>query len=297
MRLIFLGCGYLGFNLSEQLKHDFETELWGIDSPYAPKSDCFRLVDVFDADAMRNMDCRDAVVVDTVSLVGNNASSDDEDGVLSSLKQKYEGLLKGLQEGGAKQFVFFSSGGTVYGNISHPASESDPVHPMSLYARSKVMIEDLLKESGMDYLILRLSNPFGGYQLAGKKQGVIPILIRAALLNEVFTMWIDGHSVRDYFYIDDLAQALRLLLEKDVHREILNVGSGIPTELNEVIAAVEETTGCPVRIRREENNVPMVSAIVLNTEKLQKLTGYSPAVSLAEGIRLETLRIRKEEGL
>ena len=78
MRVIFLGCGYLGYNLSRLLADDFAVEMWGIDSPYVSRQDNFHYVNVFDKEAMAAMDMRDAVVIDTVALVANNARDDDE---------------------------------------------------------------------------------------------------------------------------------------------------------------------------------------------------------------------------
>ena len=64
MKVIFLGCGYLGYNLSVLLKKEFETAVLGIDSPYVSITPDFTEVDVFDADAMAELDLRDAIVVD-----------------------------------------------------------------------------------------------------------------------------------------------------------------------------------------------------------------------------------------
>jgi len=192
------------------------------------------------------------------------------------------------------RFVFFSSGGTIYGNTDLPISEDHPIAPMSLYARSKAGIEDLIRKSDLPYLILRLSNPYGGYQIAEKKQGVIPILIRRALRNEPFEMYVSGDSVRDYFYISDLGQAVTGLLECGAVNDTVNVGSGQGTSLHEIIRLVQEATGETVSIIQKASEMPVVQSIVLNIDKLKRLTGYEPAVSLREGIAEETLRIKKE---
>ena len=294
MRLIILGAGYLGYNLCGLLKDRFDVELWGIDSPYVPLLDSFTRVNAFDPAAMAKENLRDAVVIDAIGLVANTAKADDEEAELKRIGAMYKTLVTSLKEGGASLLISFSSGGTIYGNTSRPISEEDPVSPASLYARSKLLSETMIRTSGLDYLILRLSNPYGGYQVAEKKQGVIPILIRKAFLHERFEMWADEGSVRDYFYITDLASAIAGLLDKGIRNEIINVGSGKGTSLGEIIAMVEKETGETVRIERREITVPMVQSIVLDITKLERLVGWKAEVTLKEGIRLETERIREE---
>ena len=294
MRVIFLGCGYLGYNLSRLLADDFAVEMWGIDSPYVSRQSNFHYVNVFDKEAMAAMDMRDAVVIDTVALVANNARDDDETAALQRLREQYENLLAALKAGGIRLFVFFSSGGTVYGDIAHPAEETDPLSPETLYARSKVLEEEMIRLSGIPYLILRVANPYGGYQIAGKRQGVIPVLIRKALTGETFELWNSEESQRDYIYIDDLAAAIRLLLQNGVMNETVNVSAGSGTSLKQLMAAVEQETGKKLEVMRMASDVPVVQDNVLNIAKLKRLTGFAAAVSIAEGIRRETERIREE---
>ncbi len=297
MRIIILGCGYLGYNLHGLLREFSSCELWGIDSPYSPYVEDFRHVNAFDEAEMAKQDLKDAVVIDAIGLIANNASAVQEEEALEKIREPYRKLIHILKQGGVKQFVFFSSGGTIYGNTDRPIRESDPICPMSLYAKSKAVIEDLIRESGLPYLILRLSNPYGGFQVAEKKQGVIPILIRKALLEEPFEIYVKLTSTRDYFYITDLAQAISGLLQSRAENETVNVGSGIGTSLQDIISMVEEITGKPVLLKTIRNDVPTVQSIVLNIEKLQKYTGYEPEVPLRKGIALEAERIRDELGL
>lgn len=294
MRIIILGCGYLGYNLYGLLKDHFQTELWGIESPYSALVPEMNPVNAFDPAAMAEQDLNDAVVIDAIGLIANNASAENEEEALNRLYIPYSHLITSLKQGGVKRFVFFSSGGTIYGNTDGPISETDPIAPMSLYAKSKAGIEALICKSQLPYLILRLSNPYGGYQIAEKKQGVIPILIRKALLGETFEMYVSGSSVRDYFYITDLAGAIAGLLENDVTDEIVNVGSGQGTNLRDLIAMVEHETGKTIRIEEKQADVPTVQSVVLNIGRLKEMTGFEPEVSLREGIAMETSRIRKE---
>ena len=294
MKVIFLGCGYLSHNLSILLKSGYQTQVWGIDSPYVSLTPDFAEVNAFDPDAMARMDLRDAVVVDGIGLVANNARSADEEEQLRSLENRYQILLRTLQAGGIRRFVFFSSGGTIYGPSIKPISELELIHPATLYAKSKARVEEVIQESGVNYLILRVANPFGGYQEPDKRQGVVPILIRKALTDDTFEMWVDRKNTRDYIYITDFARALDLLIAHDINDEIVNIGSGCGTSMDQVLQEVERSTGRTVRIEHRASEVPLVESIVLDISKLRQLTGYQPEVSFSEGVRLETVRIRKE---
>lgn len=294
MKVIFLGCGYLGYNLYNQLKDTFDAEVWGIDSPYVEYVDSFKYVNAFNPLDMAKMDVKDAIVVDTVALVANNAESDNDDIALKSIQNKYRILVDCLKEGGAKRFVFLSSGGTIYGDSLEPISEGELIHPKTLYAKSKAAVEDVLQKAHMDYLILRLANPYGGYQIAAKKQGVIPILIRKAIMNETFEMWNNKDSIRDYIYIEDFATALKLLIQNDISREIVNIGSGKGESLETLIQLTEKYTEHKIDIQYKQSNVQQVQAIVLDISKLKRLTGFEPKVSIEQGVQYEVERIKKE---
>lgn len=294
MRVIFLGCGYLGYNLYTQLEDVFNVEMWGIESPYTPLVKNITYVDAFDPYAISKLDVKDAIIVDTVTYIASTDARTNEEEILAKMKEKYTDLFHALRAGGMKRYIFFSSGGTVYGNSKEAIKEDSILNPQSLYAKSKVLIENLLVEMNLDYLICRVANPYGGYQIAGKKQGVIPIMIRAALEETPFMMYSSLESVRDYFYIDDFACALKLLIEKDINKQVVNIGSGKPTMMRHLIETVEQVTQKKLNIIEEKSDVFVVEHSVLDITKLEELTGYKPCVSLDEGIHRETYRIKEE---
>lgn len=294
MKIVFLGCGYLGFNLSEQLKNENEIEVWGLKSPYSSLSSQFKEIDAFDVDSLDKMDLENTIIIDTVSLLANNAKSENEQEVLDSLCSKYSKLFTYLKDRKIHSYYFISSGGTVYGDSDLPISEEHHLYPRTLYAKSKERLEKCLATSGLNYVILRLSNPYGGYQVTDKKQGVIPVLIEKVLNNDVFELWGNLTTVRDYIYISDLSAAITCLISSDVNNEIVNVGSGIGTSLQEVFDEVEQTTGTKINLKHSLSDVPIVDSIILDISKLKRMTGFNIQVSLAEGIKKEVERIQEE---
>lgn len=292
MKLIFLGCGYLGYNLSEQLSKYYDVQVIGLDSPYTKLSNKFTYLDVFN-DEFPN-DFEDAIIIDTITIVSNNSKSENEEEKLLQLNKLYQNLFNKLKVKKIKKYYFLSSGGTIYGDSSIPILEKAQLNPKTLYAKSKVMLEELLAKSDLNYVIFRLSNPYGGYQVTDKKQGVIPIYIERTLKNEEFELWGTPHTIRDYIYIDDFAKAIHLCIEKDISNEILNIGSGIGSSLQDIFNEVEKDTQLKTKVKTIPSDVPIVESIVLDITKLKQLTGFEPKVSLSEGIRKEIQRIQEE---
>lgn len=294
MKIVFLGCGYLGYNLSEALKGKYETEVWGLVSPYSSFSTIFREINVFDFEQLGKQDLKDVIIIDTVSLVANTAKSDNENEFLRNLLNRYNDLFAFLKEKGIHSYYFVSSGGTVYGESDVPIKENHDLLPKSLYAKSKVMLEKSIEESGLNYIIMRLSNPYGGYQVTDKKQGVIPILIEKVLKNEQFELWGESTTVRDYIYIDDLSKIMNVLIDKDTKNEVINIGSGIGHSLQDVFDLVESKTKKNINLKKIQIDVPVVKSIILDISKLKSLTGITSNTSLEEGIEKEVRRIQEE---
>ena len=77
MKIILLGCGYLGYNLASLLSQKAETEIIGLPSPYTPLCSNFKEINAFSAKDLDQVDFEDVVVIDTISLLANNARSED----------------------------------------------------------------------------------------------------------------------------------------------------------------------------------------------------------------------------
>ena len=173
-------------------------------------------------------------------------------------------------------FVYFSSGGTVYGNRSDvlPFVETDPLAPISYYGWSKQMMENSIKfmhrTMGLDYLILRPSNPYGHGQNLFGKQGLVAVAIGKILRRETVEVWGDGSAVRDYIYIDDLAKAFSQLIEKDVKNVTLNIGSGRGYSVNDVLAFLKIVSQQDFKIEYKNPRPVDVSNMVLDLKNLKQ---------------------------
>lgn len=294
MKIVILGCGYLGFNVNHILKNKYECEVWGLQSYYSSMIDNFKEIDVFNVEKLKDVDLTDRIIIDCVSLVSN---TEKDENILGIVKEKYQSLFDVLKEKNIKRYIMLSSGGTIYGDSYKPISETHKLNPKSVYARSKYILEEMIKESGLNYLILRPTNPYGGIFEPGKTQGVISILIRKSLLEETFNLWIEDESVRDYIYITDFVNAIYELIKHDVNNDVFNISSSEGKSLKEVIKTVEKNTNKKIDIVSTNIDIPKIHSIVLSNKKLIEKTDYKPKISFNQGVKKEVERIRKELNL
>jgi len=205
-----------------------------------------------------------------------------------------------------KKFIFASSGGTIYGEISGAAREDFPLMPSSPYGISKATIEYYLsfyfQQYGLKYVSLRYANVYGPRQDPTGEAGVVAIFTRDMLEKRISTIFGDGEAVRDYVYCDDVASANLLATEREVVGTY-NVGTGIGTTVNDIyrlIAQVTEFQGFP------EYGPPRPGDLrrsILEVEKIRQELNWGPRTNLREGIaktveyfRLQILNRKERKG-
>lgn len=187
------------------------------------------------------------------------------------------------------ELVFLSSGGTVYGTVpSGLAREEDRCEPISYYGQAKLSIETdlafLRRAYGLNYLVVRPSNPFGRHQALRGPQGLISVILGKMADNRPLEVWGDGTSIRDYIYIDDLVASVRSLIEQGVRNTTVNLGSGEGHSLLDVVETAKAVTGCPLELIFRPSRPVDVPRLVLDISRLRDL-GLHRARSLESGIR------------
>lgn len=188
-----------------------------------------------------------------------------------------------------KKIIFISSGGTIYGIPEHlPISELHPTNPLCSYGITKLAIEKYLglfkHLHGLDYIVLRLSNPFGELQRVQARQGAIAVFMGKALRNEPVEIWGDGSIIRDYIYIDDVVDALLKAINYDGEEKIFNIGSGQGRSLNQVLDSIEHLTGQSIARRYMPCRTFDVPASVLCIDRSRQLLDWTPQISFEDGL-------------
>ncbi len=169
---------------------------------------------------------------------GNNILQDINGNLIATI-----GLLDVMKDFGCKSIMYLSSGGAVYGEKNlNKISENEICLPVSSYGVVKLTIENYIrlykKQYDINYLILRVSNPFGKFHTS-EKQGVINIAIRRALREEKVEVWGDGTQSKDYLFVDDLIEIIFQLINKKVVNKTINIGSGETYQLNKILNTIK----------------------------------------------------------
>jgi UDP-glucose 4-epimerase len=189
-----------------------------------------------------------------------------------------------------KRVVFVSSGGTVYGCPQQiPTPETAPTTPICAYGISKLAIEKYLALyeylHGLDYRVLRITNPFGPFQTAAKDQGVIAALISRGLSGRPMEIWGDGSVVRDFAFVEDVVDALqKAAMVEEGSERIFNIGSGQGRSLREVIAAIEHLLGTGLRIEWKPGRAIDVPVSVVAIERAREGLDWAPQTSFESGL-------------
>ena len=236
------------------------------------------------AEALTGIDVVYHLISTTVPSTSNlDMVNDIETNLVSTLR-----LLETMVSVGVNKIVFLSSGGTVYGNPRvNPIPETHPLNPICSYGIVKVAIEKYLflfsQLHGLEYNILRVSNPYGANQQHYGVQGVIPTFLLKALRNEPITIWGDGTIERDYIYINDLVCASVKAGEK-MFNDVFNVGSGVLTSINEIINTIEQVSNQKLELNKLPQRNFDVQSISLDCLHAKTKFDWAPTCGLNEGI-------------
>lgn len=285
MNILFIGgAGFIGSSLVKQFLSNEKYKVFVIEPEFANVSRLDGLdVNIFRM-ALDNVDGVEHILVSNkidvvVHLVSTLIPGSGYDDFNNEFKNMIFPSIK-LMEICAKEnikFVYFSSGGTIYGNRSTmlPFVETDEMAPISYYGWSKQMMENSIlfknRTENLKYLIVRPSNPYGHGQNLHGKQGLVAVAIGKILEDKPVEVWGDGSAIRDYIYIDDLAKVFYQLIDKDVYNETVNLGSGRGYSVNDILAFLKIITKKDFKIVYENARPMDVSNMVLDTEKMQRL--------------------------
>lgn len=182
---------------------------------------------------------------------------------------------------------------------AQPQDESCQEHPITFYDLHKWMAEQYLEAYTRKGLVaaatLRLSNVYGpGSQVSSADRGFLTAMVRRALAGDELTLYGAGRAVRDYVYVDDVAQAFLAAAAciEAVRGRHFVVGSGRGTSLAEALQCVSQRvahrTGRRVPITSVEPPAGLLQiedrSFVADTRRFREATGWSARVNLEEGI-------------
>ena len=323
--LVTGGAGFIGSHIVDLLiKHDYQAvivdDLSSGREENMNKKARFYELDITDQNGLAEVFnqekpdyvCHEAAQI-SVSFSVRDSLFDAKTNILGSLN-----LLQCCVNHQAKGIVFASSGGTIYGEPEHfPITEGYPFSPQSPYGISKVAVEYYLdfyqKNCHLPYVALRYGNVYGPRQDPYGEAGVIAIFIEKMLKGEIPTINGDGEYIRDYIYVEDVAQANLLALQnmvklskvvqkkekaKEKEKEIegkgeavselkfnsLNLGTGRGVSVNEIFSLLKKIIKFPHPANYGPPRAGDLRKNILNCRLISEVLGWQPQFDFLEGL-------------
>lgn len=218
----------------------------------------------------------------TPAASASNPSREGEENLLPLLR-----LLEILSKHPPRQFIYLSSGGTVYGNSTMlPISEDAALLPISYHGAAKASAEHFLHayaHSVFPVTILRPSNIYGPGQEGPAGFGIIRTILQHIKSGVPMDIWGDGKTLRDYLYIDDFVKAITQIQQRNC-TGTFNVGMGVGYSVDELINLSEDITGRKLAIIHKQARAMDVKEIVLDYGRLKNATSWVPNIDLSTGI-------------
>jgi UDP-glucose 4-epimerase len=235
------------------------------------------------------LDGRDVVFHLVSTTVPRTSNEDPAFDVMSNVVETLY-LLDQCVRTAVRKVVFVSSGGAVYGTPEKlPAVEDDPTNPQSSYGIAKLTIEKYLalyhRLHGLDYAILRPSNPFGPRQNHLGDQGVVAVFMGRIASGQPIEVWGGGEAVKDYLFIDDLIEGIYRAATWDTPSRVFNLGSGVGLSVNELVRLIGEVAGRQPAVVRSTGDALDVSKIFLDTTRAKRELQWEPQTPMRVGLQ------------
>lgn len=309
--LVAGGAGYIGSVTVENLiEHDHQITVIdnlcrGHRKAVHPAA-AFQTLDLADApalDALFKQGRFDAVMhFCASSLVGESVNKPLEyyhNNICNGLN-----LVQAMVNHGVGSFVF-SSTAAIFGEpASQPITEETPQLPLNPYGRTKLFFEHLLRDAeaahGLKSICLRYFNAAGATAERGEdhqpETHLIPLVIDAARgRRESITVFgddyptPDGTCVRDYVHVSDLAQAHilaanHLASNSEATGDAFNLGNGTGFSVRDVIQAVENVIGLPIKEETGSRRAGDPAFLVASSDKIKSTLGWKPVHTDLESI-------------
>ena len=241
----------------------------------------------------------EAVVIAAAKVGGIHANSILPVDFLLENLQIQNNVVSTSFEFGVKKLLFLGSS-CIYPRLAAQPIREDslltgPLEPTNEpYAIAKIagikLCQAYARQYGADFICAMPTNIYGpGDNFDLEKSHVLPALIRKVHEAKVknrrdVTIWGTGTPRREFLHADDLADALRFLLENYESPEIINVGYGEDVTISELVETVAEVLGVKIASVFDTSKPDGTPRKLLNSSRLQTL-GWKPRISLQDGIR------------
>jgi UDP-glucose 4-epimerase len=199
-------------------------------------------------------------------------------------------VIELCQELGLKKVVY-SSSASVYGDaVQVPMTEDHPFNNRTFYGATKIAGEQFLRAFydmyGLPYVGLRYMNIYGPrMDYKGTYVSVIMKVLDRIQQGLPPIIFGDGSQSYDFIHVTDVARANILALQSEATDEYFNIGMGVRTTINELVALLLEITGSTLQPEYRPQERMFVTHRVGSTDKAEKMLGFRATLPLRDGLR------------
>ena len=304
--LITGGLGMIGSTIASKLVN-YGAEVTLLDAMIKPYGgNFFNIHDIKEKSKLNIADIRDKEAIKILvqdkdiifNLAGQVSHNDSLKNTFLDADINYIGhltVLDALRNYNPKAKILYSGSRLQFGKIlSNPVSEDHPLNPLTPYALNKTAAENLYlyynRVFNIPVVIFRIANPYGPRcQMLHSKYAIINWFIRNAMEDKEIMIFGDGSQMRDYIFVEDLAEAFIIAsIEDKASGEIFNVGSGTGTKFKDMVETIVETVGRGkikyVQWPSDYLNVE-TGDYITDITKLKNYLNWSPGCGLEDGIK------------
>lgn len=299
--LVTGSAGFIGVNLTKKLvtlgakvrgtihKRESPNSIAGVEYVRADLrliDDCYRVVKDIDYIFMAAANSSGAEVIEKTPLVHLTPN------IVMNAQ-----MLEAAYANKVKKFCFISSN-TVYPVTEFPVKENDvnneffeKYYIVGWMKRFTEIMCDMYAtriNNPMETIIVRPGNLYGPYdKFSIAESKVIAALIRRAVEREFpFKVWGDGTDIKDFLYIDDFIEALIISFEKMKKNDVINIASGKPITINEIVMLILELNNCKnVEVKFDTTMPTMIPKRLINIKKANELLNWSPKIDIKLGLK------------
>lgn len=316
MKVVVTGvAGFIGSNLARTLLEDENLEVVGIDSltDYYSTADKLRNLDSLDSDRFDFIE-GDLATLDLAGLLEGSTAifhQAGQPGVRKSWGEEFavyttqnvlvtQRLLEASRGVASLEAFVYASSSSVYGDAeTYPTSELDRPMPMSPYGVTKLAAEHLTtlyaKNFGVPTVSLRYFTVYGPGQ---RPDMAFNKFLHAALAKSPIMVYGDGTQIREFTHVSDIVDAnIKAWKRQPAAGSVINLSGGSSVTVNEVLALIEGLVGHPLDIRYLDKVPGDVFRTGGSTELARDLLGWSPTVSIEDGLATELQWIAAIEGV
>ncbi len=191
-----------------------------------------------------------------------------------------------------------------HGQVELMATDEDSkIQPESIYGITKNTQEQMVLVScqslGVSAVALRYQNVYGpGQSLSNPYTGILSIFSTRILNGNGINIFEDGQESRDFIYIDDVVDATILTLQKDTKSNAiaLNVGSGVSTTVDYIARKLKESYNSDIPLSISgDYRLGDIRHNKADISNIQQLLGFSPKVSIEQGLKLFVEWVQQQE--